>query len=85
MAFQYNKRIKLGKRFGLNISKSGISPSYRSNIGTISSRGYSIKTGISGLSYKKSFKKGKGCMLLLFFITGINIAVFFILILSVLL
>lgn len=76
MAFQYHKRIKLGKRFGLNISKSGISPSYRSKIGTISSRGYSIKTGISGLSYRKSFKKGKGCLLLFIILISINLSLF---------
>lgn len=83
MAFQYYKRIKLGKRFGLNISKSGISPSYRSKIGSISSKGYSIRTGIKGLSYRKSFKKNKGCMLLFVMLICINVAIFSILFFSI--
>ncbi|WP_103865717.1 DUF4236 domain-containing protein [Aquimarina sp. I32.4] len=81
MAFRYYKRIKLGKRLGINISKSGIYPSYRSKIGTISSRGYSVKTGISGLSYRKSFKKGKGCLLLFIMLISINLSLFVILLL----
>ncbi len=68
MGFKYNKRIKLGKGFGLNISKSGISPSYRTKRGSLSSKGYSIRTGIPGLTYRKPFKKskGSGCLILLF-------------------
>jgi hypothetical protein len=62
MGFRYQKRIKLGKGFGLNISKSGISPSYRSKSGSVSSRGYSVRTGIPGLTYRKINSKG-GCML----------------------
>ncbi len=65
MGFKYNKRVKLGKGFGLNISKSGITPSYRTKRGSLSSKGYSIRTGIPGLTYRKSFKKakGSGCIL----------------------
>ncbi|WP_062053977.1 DUF4236 domain-containing protein [Aquimarina longa] len=75
MAFKYHKRIKLGKGFGLNISKSGISPSYRSKIGSISSKGYSIRTGIKGLSYRKTFKKSKGCMSLFIMLISINVTI----------
>jgi hypothetical protein len=64
MGFRYYKRINLGKGFGLNISKSGIRPSYRSKSGSVNSKGYSIRTGIPGLTYRKSFSKG-GCMLAL--------------------
>lgn len=63
MGFKFNKHIKLGKGLGINISKSGISPSYRTKRGSISRKGYSIKTGISGLSYGKRFSKGKGCLM----------------------
>jgi hypothetical protein len=62
MGFRYQKRVKLGKGFGLNISKSGIRPSYRSKGGSISSKGFSIRTGISGLQFRKNFSKS-GCML----------------------
>jgi hypothetical protein len=53
---------------GLNISKSGISPSVRTEVGTISSRGFSIRTGIRGLSYRQSFgnsSDGAGFVVLL--------------------
>lgn len=70
MGFRYQKYIKLSKGFGLNISKSGIRPSYRSKTGSISSRGYSLKTGIPGLSYRKYFSKNKGCLLIFLMITS---------------
>ncbi len=65
MALRFYKRIKLGKGVGINISKSGISPSIRTKRGSVSKRGFSIRTGIPGLTYRKSFSssKGKGCLL----------------------
>ncbi|OEK09511.1 hypothetical protein A8C32_12445 [Flavivirga aquatica] len=67
MGFKFQKRIKLGKNIGINISKSGVTPSYRSKKGSISTKGYSIKTGISGLTYRKGFSKSKnnGCLVIL--------------------
>jgi hypothetical protein len=65
MAFRFQKRIKLGGGLGLNISKSGISPSLKTKMGTFSKSGYSVKTGISGVRYQNS-----GCMVLFAF-TGI--------------
>ena len=67
MGFRFQKRIKLGKDFSLNISKSSITPSYRNKRGSLSSKGYSLRTGISGLSYRKTFKKakGSGCLVVL--------------------
>lgn len=64
MGFRYQKRIKLGKGLGLNISKSGISPSFRTKKGSISSKGYSIRSGISGLTYRKTFSQSSkgGCL-----------------------
>ncbi|WP_353780113.1 DUF4236 domain-containing protein [Winogradskyella sp. 3972H.M.0a.05] len=75
MSFRFQKRIKFGKNFGINISKSGITPSYRSKRGSLSSKGYSIRTGIPGLTYRKSFSKGRkgGCMLVLLFILSVTI------------
>ena len=73
MGFRYRKRIKLGKGVGLNISKSGITPSIRTKRGTISSRGYTIKTGVKGVSYRKTFTKSKpmGCLGILFLIVSV--------------
>ena len=65
MGFRFQKRIKLGGGLGLNISKSGISPSLRTKIGTYSKNGYSTKTGIPGLRYQS-----RGC-LVLFIFTGV--------------
>jgi hypothetical protein len=64
MGFRFQKRIKIGKNFGINLSKSGISPSYRTKKGSLNSKGYSLKTGIPGLTYRKKFSKAKnsGCL-----------------------
>ena len=75
MAFKFNKRIKLGKGLGVNLSKSGISTSYRTKRGSVSSKGFSIKTGIPGLSYRKSFKNS-GCVLSVSLIVAITILCF---------
>ncbi len=70
MGFRYQKRINLGKGLGINISKSGISPRYRTKRGTLSSKGYSIRSGIPGMTYQKSFSKSKsgGCLSVLTFL-----------------
>ncbi|WP_425236976.1 DUF4236 domain-containing protein [Ulvibacterium sp.] len=78
MAFRFNKRIKLGKGLGINVSKSGITPSYRNKRGSLSSKGYSLRTGIPGLTYRKTFSKSKkgGCLLsIIFFISMVSVYV----------
>jgi len=67
MGFRFGTRLNLGKGIGLNISKSGISPSIRTKIGSISTKGFSVKTGISGVGYRKSFSSAKksGCLVLI--------------------
>jgi hypothetical protein len=52
MGIRYQKRINLGKGGGLNVSKSGVSPSLRTKYGSIGPRGFSIRTVIPGLSYR---------------------------------
>lgn len=62
MGFRFSKRINLGKGLGVTISKSGITPSVRTKLGSLSTKGFSVKTGISGVSYRNSFKLSKsGC------------------------
>lgn len=66
MGIQFNKRINLGKGLGINISKSGITlSSYRTKKESLSSKGYSVRTRIPGLTYRKTFSKAKnsGCLL----------------------
>lgn len=64
MGFRFQKRINLGGGFGLNISKSGVSPSLRTKYGTVSNKRVSVRTGIKGVTYTKNFSKakGSGCM-----------------------
>ncbi|MDC8002725.1 hypothetical protein POV27_01555 [Aureisphaera galaxeae] len=75
MGFRYRKRVNLGKGFGLNFSKKGMYPSYRSKKGSVSTKGFSIRTGIPGLTYRKNFNKstGKGCLFVLVFLFCIPI------------
>lgn len=77
MGFRYYKRINMGKGFGSNVSKSGIRPSYRSKSGSVNSKGFSVRTGIPGLTYRKSFSKAKngGCLVTL--LIALNVALFF--------
>ncbi|WP_031427636.1 DUF4236 domain-containing protein [Flavimarina sp. Hel_I_48] len=75
MGFGFQKRINLGKGFGLNVSKSGIRPSYRSKKGSINKKGFTVRSGIPGVSYRKSlFNSSKnGCLsILLIFTTAIG-------------
>jgi len=80
MGFRFQKRIKLGKGFGLNISKSSITPSYRNKRGSISSKGYSLRTGVPGLSYRKTFSKSSksGCSVLILIVISFTITTFLI-------
>lgn len=75
MGLRFRKRVNLGGGLGLNISKSGISPSIRTKAGTISNKSFSVKTGVPGVSYRKNFStaKNSGCMMLL---TVLGIMVF---------
>ena len=77
MGFKFQKRIRLSKGLGINISKSGITPSYRTKRGSLSSKGYSIRTGIPGLSYRKTFSKSSksGCSVLILMIMSIPIII----------
>jgi hypothetical protein len=74
MGFRFQKRINLGGGLGLNVSKSGISPSLRTKIGTVSNKGVSIKTGLQGVSYRKAINS-KGCVvaLLLYLTIGFTL------------
>lgn len=59
MGIRYQKRFGGTKGFGLNFSGSGISSSYRTKYGTVGSKGFSIRSGIPGLSFRSSYGRGK--------------------------
>lgn len=69
MGFTFYNRINIAKGVGINISKSGLSTSFRGKYGSFGSNGFSVRTGIPGLSFRKSWagaSKGKGLETLLF-------------------
>ena len=64
MGFRFQRRIKLGKGLGLNVSRSGFSLSQRTSWGTFGTRGVSIRTGIPGLSLRFGRRSGGGLVAL---------------------
>jgi hypothetical protein len=59
MSFRYQHRVNLGHGKGLNLSKSGVSGILRTTCGSIGRKGFSNRTGIPGLSYRKYGKSNK--------------------------
>jgi hypothetical protein len=55
--FRFYKRVNLRKNIGLNISLSGISASIRGKYGSFGTKGFSLKTGIPGLSLRRTYFK----------------------------
>lgn len=60
MGFRFQRRVNLGGGWGLNASGSGGSLSYRNRNGSIGTKGFSLRSGIPGLSYRQSWGKGSG-------------------------
>jgi len=63
MGFRFYRRIPVDKNTGINVSKSGFSASTRGGYGSIGTKGFSIRTGIPGLGFRKSWSgssKGRG-------------------------
>jgi hypothetical protein len=58
MGFRFQRRIKLGGGAGLNLSKSGVSTSVRSKYGSVGTKGFSVRTGVPGLTYRSRYRKG---------------------------
>lgn len=57
MPFRFWRRINLGNGMGLNVSKSGVTPSVRTRAGSLGMKGFTVRTGIPGLSYRHRFGK----------------------------
>jgi len=56
MGWILQRRIKLFGGLGLNLSKSGLGISFRGAGGSVGNKGYSIRSGIKGLFWRKRFK-----------------------------
>ncbi len=79
MPLKYFRRLNAGDGVGINISGSGLSVSKRTKYGSFGTSGFSIRTGIPGLSYRSSWGGSKsnglsGLILLLFSVLVIYIA-----------
>lgn len=59
MGLRYQKKIGENKGFWLNLNGSGISSSYRTKYGTVGSKGFLIRSGIPGLSFRSGYGRGK--------------------------
>lgn len=59
MGLRYQKRIGGNNGLGLNVSGTGISSSYRTKYGTVGPKGFSIRSGIPGLSFRSGYGRGK--------------------------
>ena len=64
MGLRYQKKINLGGGTGVNLSRSGASFSYKNKYGSVGTRGFSIRTGIKGLSYRAVSGKNAGAIIL---------------------
>ncbi|MBP7449973.1 MAG: DUF4236 domain-containing protein [Flavobacteriales bacterium] len=60
MGLRYQKRIPLGKGLGVNLSGSGASVSMRTKYGSFGPRGFNLRTGIPGLTYRSGGTRSKG-------------------------
>ena len=67
MGLRFQKRVNLSKGVGLNLSSTGVSASHRSKYGSIGSKGFSIKTGIPGLTFRQNFNKKNGAISFIIF------------------
>ena len=78
MGFRFSRRVGSNNGFGFNVSGSGVSPSYRTKMGSVSSRGFSIRTGIPGLSFRSGWgggrSKGNTGLIILLFLVGLYLA-----------
>lgn len=76
MGVRYHKRIGGNKGFGLNLSGSGISSSYRTKYGSVGSKGFSVRSGIPGLSFRSGYGRGKDKGVTALIILGLIVAGF---------
>lgn len=60
MGFRFQRRINFCGGWRLNTSGSGGSLSYRSRHGSIGTKGFSLRTGLPGLSYRRNWGKNNG-------------------------
>lgn len=76
MGFRFQRRINLGQGFGLNLSKSGIGASTRGKYGSVGTSGFSIRSGIPGLTFRQGWgRRGQGALVGLLVVVTIGAAI----------
>ena len=83
MGFRFFNRIGGRTGWGVNVSSSGLSSSYRSKYGAFGSKGFSIRTGIPGLSFRSGWGgggKGNAALIFLLIIVALYLIYFAILV-----
>ena len=69
MGFRFFSRIGGRTGWGLNVSSSGLSSSYRTKYGSFGSKGFSLQTGIPGLTFRSGWgsrgNRGNGALIIL--------------------
>ena len=67
MGFRFQKGFNLGGGWGLNAGSSGGSLRHRSQLGSVGTKGFSLRTGIPGLTYRRNWGKNAGSAALIAF------------------
>ena len=57
MPFRYRRSIRIAKGASMTVSNSGVSASIKTPVGRIGTRGFSLRTGIPGLTYTSGWAK----------------------------
>lgn len=83
MGFRFQRRLNLGSGLGLNLGKRGVSGSARTFFGSVGTRGFSVRSGLPGISYRKSWGRGVGGALvglvMMFAVLAVNLVSLFLL------
>jgi len=67
VGFRFQRRVNLGGGWGVNTGLKGGSVSHRGRYGSFGSKGFSVRTGIRGLSFRQGWGKNAGAAALLVF------------------
>lgn len=70
MGWRFQRRLRVRKGLGLNLAKTGGSLSVRGKRGALGTKGLSVRSGITGLSYRQRWgTTGSGTTFLLILAT----------------
>ena len=77
MGLSFFKRVPIKKGLGLNVSGTGLSGSYRSKLGSIGTKGFSLRSGIPGINFRKRWlgakNYGNGAIFILIILASLSL------------